>query len=127
MTAPVCHIPGTQTDPTSPNATVQTIPLAQPNVQSLVNTVNALRNLVMQLANQQPKSNNPFAPIQTNLSGTNGGKKPTWKEQSRVTEKVRVYQNNDKSSPNWVEVEQINSLTMVDNTGQTWRWDRKRR
>lgn len=120
MSAPVCHIPGTTTSGLTPTA-VQTVPVATPTLESLTKTVNALRQLVLQMSGQQSQN---FL----GLRSTNDPKKVQWSEKSRKIEKVKVYQNDDKSSPNWVEVEQINQLVMVDkNTGQEWTWDRKRR
>jgi len=62
----------------------------------------------------------------TNNIKTDAGNKPaTWNEIARATEKIRIFQNNDTSSPNYVDVDQINSLTMQDkNSKQTWKWTR---
>ena len=51
--------------------------------------------------------------------------KAQWVQQSQTTEKVKVYQNNDPTSDNWVEIERTTGLVMRDkNTGQTWVWRR---
>jgi hypothetical protein len=58
-------------------------------------------------------------------NGSNSSAKGTWTEQSRVEDTVKIYQNNDPSTGNFVEVKQINSLTMANkDTGQTWKWSR---
>lgn len=113
MSAPVCHIPGTRDIDQPSSNTQQTIPTATTDINSLVATVNALRRAVQQLQGQ--------------LNGlkSDANKRVQWKEKSRTVEKVKVYQNNDKTSQNWVEVEQINQLVMVDRNGQTWEWRRK--
>ena len=99
------------------NPLIPAMPPAQPNLQSLTHTVNAVRQAAQILAGQQSTQGRPNAP------GNTG--KETWSEASRVTEVVRIYQANDKTSPNWIDVERINTLIMVNkDTGQTWVWKR---
>lgn len=124
MAAPVCHVPvntGPSSDaPGSNNAGIPNIPAPQPNMQSMMKTVAALRDAVQKLAGKD-------AGIQNNLTPSKDTKGVQWQEQKRVVEKTKIYQNNDKSSPNWVEVEQINELVMIDKkSGQTWTWKRKK-
>jgi hypothetical protein len=58
-------------------------------------------------------------------AGKDSSAKGTWVEQSRVEHKVKIYQNNDPSTGNFVEVNQINKLNMVNkDTKQTWTWNR---
>lgn len=119
---PVCHIPpaNTQGDP-SPSSIPGIPGPANPHDPiAMANLVNALRLTLLSLLNQLNKGNN------TGTTSTTVKPQPnaTWKEQSRVTSTVRVFQNNDKSSQNWVDVEQINQLTMVNGQGQTWKWNR---
>lgn len=124
--APICHIPTTKVDPQTPTNTMPAIPIAEPNMRSLVTSINALRQHVMRLSGTDNSG------LQPSPQGSNGfktdQKKPQWSEKSRVVEKIRVFQNGDKTSENWVDIEQINKLDMVDkNTGQTWSWTRTRK
>lgn len=120
--APVCHIPpDVPTDQPSPK-NLPAIPPAQATLQSLQASVNAMRQVVLIITGQQGSQGRPGAPGQ---NGQNANAKGTWSEITRTTSKVKVYQNNDPSTGNYVEVEQINSLTMGNqDTGQTWRWSR---
>jgi hypothetical protein len=80
--------------------------------------LNALRALLLQLANQQGTKG------QIN-NATSKNQKGRWSESGRVVETVRVFQNNDPTSSNWVDVEQINQLKMKDSvTGSEWTWKR---
>ena len=129
---PICHIPPVTTHDQPHPTALPSVPMAQPNIDSLVDTVNRLRQLVMILSGQQRAQGRPG--LAKTSSGSDGFKvknpgdeKSTWVEQSRATERVRVFQNNDKTSDNWVDVDRLNSLVMRDkNTNQTWRWDRER-
>lgn len=117
--APVCHIPPTTTTDQPHPVNMPAIPPAQPNLQSLVNTVNAMRQTIIILMGQQGAQGRAGA------AGKDSSAKGTWSESSRVTSKVKIYQNNDKSTGNFVEVEQINKLTMTNkDTKQTWTWQR---
>lgn len=124
MAAPVCHVPSGPSDPNTPTINLTNIPVAQPNLQSLTNVVNALRAALQTMTNQNERDNGTGT--QNNFK-TNDRKKVQWTEQSRRVEKVRVFQNDDKTSDNWIDIERINQLVMVDKkTGQTWTWNRKR-
>lgn len=117
---PVCHIPPTNT-PGDPQPTnIPGIPApAQANLQSLQATINGLRQLIIYMAGQQGTAGQ---------NGKDAKSKPArWTEKpgSRVTSTVRVFQNNDSSSQNWVDIEQINQVTMADGvTGESWVWKR---
>ncbi len=77
--------------------------------------LNMLLRLLQHMTQQTPVTNNAVSKQPS----------PQWTEQGRTTQKVRVFQGNDRTSPNYVDVEQINSLTMHDkNTKQTWKWTR---
>lgn len=122
---PVCHVP-----PVNIPANPQSHALpgigapAQPNIASLVRAVNDLQRVVRILSGQ----NQPISPSQTINGFKTKADKPKesrWSEAGRATEKVKVYQNNDPTSDNWVEVEQINELTMQDAvTKEQWKWRR---
>lgn len=121
--APICHIPGEKPEVVTPTNTMKAIPIAEPNMRSLVATVNALRDMVHRLSGQDQSGQGQG----TGLKAPQEKQKVQWTEQKRTVKKERIYQNNDKTSENWVEVEHINSLTMVDkNTGQTWTWNHER-
>lgn len=125
MSAPVCHIPPNTPPITQPGPrAIGTIPDPGPTIESLLATVRALKLAIEKMSGQARFDN-----------GTDGfGRKPDpnkgssqWFERSRVEEKVKVYQNNDPSTGNYVEIERINRLVMADrNTGQTWTWSRDR-
>lgn len=113
---PVCHIPpaNTPADPQAKN--IPGIPEpAQANVQSLQHTVNQLRQIIIFMSGQQgPAGSNGAAP-----------KPARWTEDkpARTTQKTRVFQNNDPTSQNWVDVETITGVSMKDGvTGESWKW-----
>lgn len=122
---PVCHIPpaSTPANPQPQNMPGIPGPVSPTARQDDFNAavaalLNAMRLLLMQLTNQQGNKG------QTNNAKTKN-EKGRWRESNRVVEKVRVFQNNDPKSENWVDVEQINSLTMTDGvTGTQWTWKR---
>jgi hypothetical protein len=101
-------------------------PLPIANSGNLVDTVNAIRQVVQQLGSPAttPKGNN-HSGTNSGQSGNKQSKQKTsrWVEQSRQTGKVRVYNPDDHEQ--YVDVEQINQLTMRDQiTGATWVWSR---
>lgn len=121
---PVCHIPPVST-PGNPQPTnLPGIPgPASPNDPvSMANLLNAMRLALLSMLNQLNSSTN------NNSNGLNRKPEPTkaqWNETNRVTSNVKIYQNNDPNTGNFVEVEQINQLTMTDkSTGNTWVWKR---
>lgn len=129
MSAPVCHVKPEVAEPQPPAPNLPAIPIAQPNLASLTNSVNAMRALLMQLTGQN-ETNNGTGPrtISQGFTSRTPKQKVQWTELSRKTQKVRIYQNDDETSENYIDVEQINQLVMRDkNTGQVWTWDRKRR
>ncbi len=120
----VCHIPPVQPNAPKPTVNLPSIPLAQPNLASLTAAVNAMRQNLIFLTGQRGAQ----GPRGTSGSSSGSKSEPArWTEQSRVEETVRVFQNNDKTSPNWVDVKQVNKLVMKDGiTGESWTWDRNR-
>ncbi len=121
--APICHIP--PANPVVPQPGPQNLPSipVATDMASALAAINALRTTIKIITNQwTPNIGNNFN------TKPDPNKKVQWSEQSRVVDTVRIYQNNDPSTGNFVEVEQINRLVMADkNTGQTWSWDRERR
>lgn len=125
---PVCHIPPTNQvgNPQPKNLPGIPGPISPPGStgnaqqdafnQALAALLNYILQLLRELANQNPGQTNNAVPKPS---------KSTWNEVSRVTSKVRVFQNNDPTSQNWVDVEQINQLTMGNKkTGDQWTWKR---
>jgi hypothetical protein len=130
---PVCHIPPANTPANPQPHDIPGIPAAinpkSPAFNNdVANALNAFRQILMAitgqldaLRNRQPTNNNNS--VTNNIVPKQAASQ--WTQQSVVTETVRVYQNNDKTSDNWVDVERINKLVMVDNkTGQKWTWNR---
>jgi hypothetical protein len=110
-----------------PRINLPALPIAQPNLQSLANTVNALRNFVLLLAGQHGTPGTQGVQGIRGAPGQNGktpkGARIT--EISRQTNVVRIFQDNNKNSPNYVDVLRINRLVMQDKvTGEQWVWDR---
>lgn len=131
VVGPVCHIPPetTVTDQPGPQ-TLPSIPVAQPNIQSLQNTINRMREVLNYITGRQGPRGAMGEPGRPGQPGKPAEKsKPArWAETARQKTTVRIYQNNDKTSQNWVDVERITGLTMTDSvTGEKWSWDRERR
>lgn len=122
MSAPVCHVPPENAGIPQPGVkNLASIPIAT-DLASALAAINAMRQNIQTLTNQIDWSNG-FRTIPNKKDN-----KTQWIEQARVVDTVRVYQNNDPSTGNYVDVQQINKLVMVDkNTGQTWAWDRERK
>lgn len=127
MSDPVCHIPP-QNQIGQPGPTnLPAIPPSAPTLQSLHQTVSAMRQVILILTGQlaQGPQGARGAAGQAGRPGSNSSTKGTWTEQSRVEETVKIYQNNDPSTGNFVEVKQINTLTMNNkDTNQKWTWNR---
>jgi len=117
---PVCHIPPNTTAETHEPVNLPAIPPAMPNLQSLTATVNALRQALMIYTGQRGPQG---------AQGRSGKDAPSgsWTQSDIQTEKVKIYQNNDPSTGNFVEIERVNKLTMKNNsTNQTWVFNRPR-
>lgn len=124
MTDPVCHIAPVAPDPNKTGTLLPSVPVARPDLNSLVNAVNAMRIVLNYLSGRQGP-NRTSGPTNNATSKKDQGR---WIENARVVDTERVYQNNDPTSQNYVDVQRINSLTMKDTvTGEQWRWDRDRR
>jgi hypothetical protein len=120
MTDPVCHIPPVTTINQPGPTALPTVPVAQPNIASLTTTVNTLRQLVIILAGQQGP-----AGAQGN-AGRAGDTAGSWTQTSIVKGTVRIWQNNDPSTGNYVDVEQVNKLVMGNkSTKATWTYNRE--
>lgn len=129
---PVCHIPPANTPA---NPTPHDIPGMPGSInpgsptfnQDVANMMNAFRQMLLNLLGQldalkQRRDDNNGV---TNNFKTNQDKTNNWEQVDEVKEKVKVYQNNDPTSSNWVEVERTNKLVMRDkSTGRTWIYNR---
>jgi hypothetical protein len=115
--APVCHIPPTTPDNGQLPKNLPAIPPAT-DLKSALNAINVMRQIIQIITNQQPIIIN-----QGQSNNSSKFKTASWRESSRKTEKIKVYNPQDKSQ--WVEIERINELTMEDNnSNSTWRWTR---
>ncbi len=146
--APVCHISTSQVI-NQPRATLlPTVPVAV-DLPSALAAIAALKLLVQMMAGQQavtgPAGVNGEAGIAGLLGGGGGvagsagppgaagqkgkdaksGGRFVEDRSQRVTQKKRIFQDNDKNSENWVDIQQINRCVWVDNvTGETIIWSR---
>src|SRR5258708_1253369 len=94
---PVCHLPPTTTINQPGPVNLPSIPAAQPTLQSLQATVNAMRQVIMIITGQQAQG--PQGP--RGAAGQNdksASSKGTWVETARTTDKVKIYQGGDKNS-----------------------------
>lgn len=135
---PVCHIPPTNTpanpqphdmpglpgpvSPPSPNGG-QDLSGLYAAMRAYADMLNRMRQMLLALSNQVgPNNNNGFA---NNFTTKKGDQSASWVEIAREEEEVKIYQNNDPNTGNYVTVKQINALTMGNKgTGQTWKWRR---
>lgn len=120
---PVCHIPPvTVVTPQPAPLNLPSIPPAGATIDSLVHTVNAMRQVIIILSGQRGAQGAQGA------QGSPAKKNPPqrWTENVRTTETVRIFDPNDHDV--FVDVERINHLAMKDGvTGETWVWDRDRK
>jgi hypothetical protein len=133
--APVCHISKDQDITEQPKPTLLPFVPAAIDLPSALQAIQALKLIVEMLAGQQVV-NNPNGTLQAGLrpapGNQNVGKRnPNANERysevrsQRVEKKLRVFQDNDPSSSNWVDIKQVNAVTWVDNvTGEKITWSR---
>ncbi len=146
--APVCHISTGSTPIKQPRATLLASIPAAVDLPSALAAINALKLLIQVLAGQQPVSGargNAGSPSgllggggivgRAGAAGEQGQKGKDAKDPTggrfvedrsqRVVKKIRVYQDNDKTSENYVDIAQINRCVWVDKvTGETIVWSR---
>lgn len=116
---PVCHIPSANPAGNPQAATLPGLPgPAQANVASLTGTVNQLLNVVRALLNQ-PGTQGP----QRTPDNSNNNNPGSFTQQDVQRNKVKVYQNNDPSTGNFVEVDQVTKLVMGNKAGATWTYN----
>jgi hypothetical protein len=118
MGAPVCHVSKDQ-------VIVQPSPKQQPaiphanDLASALAAIAALKKIVEGWTLPHPDNN------EGGISGfkTNPSKQSRWTQANRTVERVKIFNPSDSSQ--FVEIDRINSLTMVDKvTGETWVWNR---
>jgi hypothetical protein len=106
---PVCHIPPqTIVFKPQPVAIPAVPPPAEANLASLQNTVNTLRQIILTITGQNGVNGQ---------NGANGSSAPGGSfEQTQVqTQTVRVFQNNDPTSPNFVDVQFVSQVKFQNN------------
>jgi hypothetical protein len=116
------------------------------DLPSAIAAINALKLLIQLISGQQGSSGaNGFGSSGFSASGGTGtgaqgapgkdGKKGkdgkdlksrfVEDRRQRVEKKIRIFQNNDKKSSNWVDIKQINKVVWIDTvTGETIKWSR---
>jgi hypothetical protein len=111
---PVCHIPPANTPGNPGPLAIPGMPApATASIPSLQATVNQLREIIITILGQQGaqgaagQSAKPSDFVQKNIKTTT----------------KKIYQNNDPSTGNFVEVQVVQSLTMANKTGSTWTYN----
>lgn len=120
--APICHIPPATTVIEQPAPlSIASVPPAQPTLQSLVSTVNQMRQVIMQLTGQQG-ARGPSGQAGAAGAAAASSKPTDFTQKSIQTSKVKIYQNNDPTTGNFVEVEVVNNLVMSNKNGASWTY-----
>ena len=132
--APVCHISSDQVIQQPKQQQLPSIGKAT-DLKSALQVINQMTIIINMLTGQQqinaggiprPNDGRPAPQQQTQIKPTK--KQPgqeRWIEANRSTQIVRVFNPKDKEQ--WVDIESINSLDMIDGvTGETWHWQRQR-
>lgn len=120
--APICHDSRDETFPVKQPSLIPNIPPAT-DLPSALAAINALSNAIRIITGRQnARPPDPWTPQINNFTSTNSSR---WQEQrsDRVTKVVRVKNPQDESQ--FVDVEQINGLTFVDQkTQEKFSWKR---
>lgn len=119
---PVCHIPPKNNTAQPAPADLPGIPpAAQASLASLQHTVNQLRQIIIVLTGQQG------ARGPAGLNGANA--QPPQASQTSFTQKnvsyttTKIFQNNDPTTGNFVEVQTVANLVMSNKQGATWTYN----
>lgn len=122
MTDPVCHVPPDSSAAQPGPQNLPGIPPPTASIASLLATVTALRHTMLIITGRQgvqgPRG-------QSGPRGQDVTAKGQWQEDkaARIVETVKIFSKSDPT--NFVEVEQVNGITMKNkDTGQTWNWRR---
>lgn len=126
MAAPVCPVSRDEVIGQPSTANIPNIPLAN-DLPSALAAINAMRQAVMIMNNRIIINNTYITPGKQGGNSSTKTKPPSdgdFKEVAgtRQTKTVRVEQEGNPN--NFVEFEQINSLTLKDKNGETWVWKR---
>lgn len=127
--APICHVPVPTPIDQPDGIQNPSIPIAT-DLASALSAINAMRMILMRLANLQPRFDGSGQGPGGHGGRIGGPSKQNpnkklgrWNEVNRTTEKVRVFNPQDKEQ--YVDVQRINSITMQDSiTGEQWLWKR---
>jgi hypothetical protein len=115
---PVCHIPPKNNTAQPGPAELPGIPgPATTSLQSLQSTVNQLRNIIIVLTGQHGAQGPPGQNAQTPPASAASF---TQKTISYTT--TKIFQNNDPSTGNFVEVQTVQNLVMQNKQGATWTY-----
>lgn len=150
---PVCHISTGSIPAKQPRATLLPTVQTPVDLPSAIAAINQLKLLIQMMAGQQSVSgargntqpvvgsgggagllggggfNTVGSPGKEGQKGKDAkddtGGRFIEDRSKRVTQKKRIFQNNDKTSENWVDIQQINRCVWVDKvTGETIVWSR---
>lgn len=111
---PVCHIPPANTPGNPGPLAIPGMPApAAATVQSLQSVVNQLREIIITILGQQGAQG---------AAGTNA-KPGDFVQKSIKTSTKKIFQNNDPSTGNFVEVQQVQQLVLASKTGGTWTFN----
>lgn len=137
--APVCHVSVNQGIADQPPAARFPFVPAAADLKSALAAINALHMIIQQLTGQiRPPLPSGRIGGAGGVSGIQGPKGNDGKDakqpkegrfiedrSQRVTVTETIYQNNDKSSENWVKIKKINKVVWVDQvTGENIVWTR---
>lgn len=115
---PVCHIPPANTPASPQKPSLPGLPgPASADINSVTSTVNQILAMLKALLNQ---TNQGF---QRKPDPNGKGNPGDFHTQDLVTKKVKVYQNNDPETGNFVEVNQVTKLVMGNKAGATWTYN----
>lgn len=110
----VCHIPPSSTPGNPGPIAIPGLPApAAANIPSLQATVNQLREIIITILGQQGAQG---------AAGKNA-KPGDFVQKSIKTVTKKIYQNNDPSTGNFVEVQQVQQLVLASKTGGTWTYN----
>lgn len=116
---PVCHIPSQVTSGFQQPSDLPGIPpAAQATLASLQGTVNQLRQIIIVLTGQSGAQGPP------GLNGSTPSASAASFTQKNVSyTTTKIYQNNDPSTGNFVEVQTVANLVMSNKSGATWTYN----
>lgn len=115
---PVCHIPPKNNTAQPGPADLPGIPgPAQATVQSLQQTVNQLRQIIIVMTGQRGSQGPPGQ-----SAATPSASAASFTQKTIAYTTTKIYQNNDPSTGNFVEVQTVQNLVMANKSGATWTY-----